>query len=154
MRITLVIDSLDECANEQDAKTILWLFAEAKDLTTVDFKIFVTSRPETPIRLGFRDMPEIMHQDLALQNIPRLIAKEDITIYLKHELLTIRKERQLPSQWPGEEKIAQLAEKSDCVFIYVSTACLFIRDSNWDPDEQLSFILQDDIHGRFANGKA
>lgn len=145
LRITLVIDALDECAHEQDVKSIIWLFAEAKDITTVDFKIFVTSRPETPIRLGFRDMPEIMHQDLALQNIPRLIIEKDITIYLRHELLTIRKERQLPSQWPGEEKIQQLAEKSDCLFIYVSTACLFIRDSNWHPDEQLSFILQDDI---------
>ena len=144
-RVTLVVDALDECAHEQDVEIILQLFAEAKDLSTVDFKIFVTSRPETPIRLGFRDMSEIIHQDLALQNIPRLIVKKDITVYLRHELLTIRKERQLSSQWPGEEKIKQLVEKSDCIFIYVSTACLFIRDLNWQPDEQLSVILQDDV---------
>ncbi|MCJ1346290.1 hypothetical protein MMC31_004505, partial [Peltigera leucophlebia] len=144
-RVTLVVDALDECAHEQDVAIILQLFAEAKDLSTVDFKILVTSRPETPIRLGFRDMPEILHQDLALQNIPRLIVEKDITVYLRHELLTIRKERQLSSQWPGEEKIKQLVEKSDCIFIFISTACLFIRDINWQPDDQLSVILQDDM---------
>ena len=145
LRVTLVVDALDECAHEQDIGIILRLFAEVKDLTAVDFKIFVTSRPEIPIRHGFRDMPEIIHQDLALQNIPRLIVEKDITVYLKHELVTIRKERQLPSQWPGEEKIKHIVEKSNCIFIYVSTACLFIRDFNWNPDEQLSVILQDDI---------
>lgn len=145
LRISLVVDALDECAHDQDVEIILRLFAEAKDLTAVNFKIFVTSRPETPVRLGFRDMPEIIHQDLSLQNIPRSIVEKDITVYLKHELLTIRKERQLTSQWPGEEKIKHLVDKSDCIFIYVSTACLFLRDSNWPPDEQLSIILQDDI---------
>ena len=71
-RLMLVVDALDECEDERDIKGILQLFAEAKDLTTVDFKVFVTSRPETPIRIGFRDMPEIIHQDRALHNIVTL----------------------------------------------------------------------------------
>lgn len=145
LRLMLVVDALDECEDEQDIKSILQLFAETKDLTTVDFKVFVTSRPETPIRTGFRDMPEIIHQDMALHDISRSVVEHEITVYLEQELLTIRRNRDLPSQWPGQEQIRLLVEKTNCIFIFIATACLFIRDLDWNPDEQLSVILRDDI---------
>lgn len=151
--LTLVVDALDECDHEQDIKTILQLFVEAKDVTTLDLKIFVTSRPETPIRIGFRDMPEIIYQDLALHHISRSIVEKDISVYLRYELEKVRKDRDLPSQWPGEENIKLLIQKSDCIFIYVATACLFVRDQDWHPDEQLSIILQDDTIGDSPTAK-
>ena len=80
--LNLVIDALDECENQMDIKLILQLFVEIKDFVTTDFGIFVTSRPETPIQLGFRDMPDIIHQDLILQNIPHSVVEYDITIFL------------------------------------------------------------------------
>ena len=51
--IILVIDALDECEDEQDARLIIRLFSQARDLNAqaVQMRIFVTSRPETPIRL-------------------------------------------------------------------------------------------------------
>lgn len=128
LRLILLVDALDECEDEQDIKTILQLFAETKDLATVDFKVFVTSRPETPIRVGFRDMPEIIHRDLALHDITRSIVEHDITVHLEHELLVIRRNHGLPPEWPGKEKMKLLVQKTDCIFIYIATACLFIRD--------------------------
>src|SRR6202034_692175 len=50
--ILLVIDALDECGNQDDIRLILRLLAGTTDLMTVKLRVFVTSRPETPIRLG------------------------------------------------------------------------------------------------------
>lgn len=147
LTLTLVVDALDECEHEEDMGTLLQLFIEAKDITTVNLKVFVTSRPETPIRIGFRDMPEIIYQDLILHDIPRSIVEHDICVYLTHELVAIRKERNLPSHWPNDDTTDLLVQKSNGLFIYISTACRFIRDKDWLPEEQLSLILQDDIVG-------
>lgn len=147
LTLTLVVDALDECEHEEDMGTLLQLFIEAKDITTVNLKVFVTSRPETPIRIGFRDMPEIIYQDLILHDIPRSIVEHDICVYLTHELVAIRKERSLPSHWPNDDTTDLLVQKSNGLFIYIATACRFIRDKDWLPDEQLSIILQDDIVG-------
>ena len=51
LTLTLVIDALDECEHEEDIGTLLQLFIEAKDITKANLKVFVTSRPETPIRI-------------------------------------------------------------------------------------------------------
>lgn len=147
LNLTLVVDALDECEHEEDIGTLLQLFIEAKDLTTVDLKVFVTSRPETPIRIGFRDMSEIIYQDLVLHDIPRSIIEHDICVYLTHELVNIRQERSLPSHWPSLEVVDLLIQKSSGLFIYIATACRFVRDKDWLPEEQLSLILQDDVVG-------
>ncbi len=147
LALTLVIDALDECEHEEDIGTLLQLFIEAKDLKAVNLKVFVTSRPETPIRIGFRDMSEIIYEDLVLHDIPRLIIEQDISVYLTHELVVIRKERNLPSHWPTHETMDILVQKSNGLFIYIATACRFVRDKDWLPDEQLSIILQDDVVG-------
>jgi hypothetical protein len=48
----LVIDALDECEGEKNVQIILRLLAEARSLKTVRLRIFLTSRPEIPIRNG------------------------------------------------------------------------------------------------------
>ncbi|MCJ1425618.1 hypothetical protein MMC29_003518 [Sticta canariensis] len=145
--LALVVDALDECEREEDIKLILQLFVEAKDLLTVKLKIFLTSRPETPIRLGFRDMPEIVHQDLILHDIPRSVVEHDIWVFLKHELNIIRTNRNLLDDWPADKQINLLVKKSDCLFIYIATVCRFIGDPNWLPPERLSLILESDATG-------
>jgi NACHT domain len=69
--LILVIDALDECDGDNDIRGILELLSEAETLETIQLRIFVTSRPETPIRLGFHKMPRILHYDLILHEIPR-----------------------------------------------------------------------------------
>ena len=41
-------------------------------------QVLVTSRPDTPIRLGFRDTSGIWHRDLVLNEVPREIVDCDI----------------------------------------------------------------------------
>jgi NACHT domain len=64
--LLLVVDALDECSNDEDVEAIVQLLAEARSLTTVRLRVFLTSRPEIPIRLGFRRTQDTDHQDFVL----------------------------------------------------------------------------------------
>jgi hypothetical protein len=59
--LVLVIDALDECDSDNNVREILRLLSKAKTLETVWLRIFLTSRPKTPIQLGFHKMPGILH---------------------------------------------------------------------------------------------
>lgn len=148
LTLIFVIDALDECDDEEKMKVILQLFVEAKNVAE-KLKILVTSRPETPIRLGFREMPEIIHQDLVLHDIPRSVVGHDIGVFVKEELRSFKNVR----GWPGDDKIEILVERSDCLFIYAATACRFIKDPDWSPEERLDLILQGDFVGESPTAK-
>jgi hypothetical protein len=137
--LILVIDALDECDGDNDVKGILQLFAEAKSLKPIQLRIFITSRPETPIRLGFRDMPGILHQDLVLNNVPPEIIDHDIAIYFRHELRNIEFSAQI---------IACLTEKACGLFIWAATACRFIKNGKLVASKRLSLILEGGKTGR------
>ena len=144
--LVLVIDALDECDDDNHIGAILRLLADAKDLENVQLRIFVTSRPETPIRLGFRNMPGILHRDLVLHNISRTIVDRDILIFFKHRLSEIRKAfDDLGDEWPGEQTINLLVSRAHGLFIYASTVCSFIEEGgeNWPPHELLRLALGD-----------
>lgn len=103
--------------------------------------MFWTSRREIPIRHGFSNMPDIIHQDLDLGEIPRQLAEHDISVYLKTEFERISGEHQL-SNWPGPGILGTLLEKCDMLFIYAFTICKFIGDRADSPKERLAIILQ------------
>ncbi|MCJ1421928.1 hypothetical protein MMC32_008295, partial [Xylographa parallela] len=150
--LSLVIDALDECENQEDVKLILQLFVETKGLAGVNFGIFVTSRPETPIRLGFREMPDIVHQDLVLQDIPRSVVEHDITVFLQYQLYQIGSKRDIQG-WPDETSIKLLVQASDCLFIYAATVCRFVGDPHWSPEQRLHLILQSEARGSRPTAK-
>ena len=150
--LNLVIDALDECENQKDIELILQLFVETKDFAGTNFGIFVTSRPETPIQLGFRDMPDIIHQDIILQDIPRSFVEHDITVFLKHEFRKIGLKYGLEG-WPDDLKIQLLVKASDRLFIYAATVCRFVGDLKWLPEQRLDLILQNDARGNQPTAK-
>jgi hypothetical protein len=113
--LIFVIDALDECESGESGeplRMILQLLTTVKDLKIVRVRVFITSRPETPIRLSFSKMPEIAHHDLMLHSVPQLVIEHDISIFLRHELVKISKKRALEKDWPGEEDIQKLVQKA------------------------------------------
>lgn len=138
--LNIVIDALDECDSEDDIRLILRLFTEIKDFKNVDLGIFITSRPEVVLRLGFNSMPEIIHQKLSLEGIPRHVMEHDISVLLNREFESMRLQHQL-QDWPSEDDRLSLLQRSDCLFIYAKTACRYIGDLDWDPKERLAEIL-------------
>ncbi|KAF8544656.1 NACHT and WD40 domain protein [Trichophaea hybrida] len=144
----LVVDALDECEGDDDIKLILRLLAELKTLDAIRLRVFITSRPETPIRFGFRTMPGAVHQDFVLHNISPSIIQHDISIFLQYKMEKTRRENNIPEGWPGDDIIKNLCERASGLFIYASTACRLIEDPLFNPDQSLSLILQDDYVGQ------
>ena len=140
--LIIVIDALDECDRKEDIQVILQLLARTKNLSPVSLRVFVTSRPDLPIRLGFKQMPNGTYQDLILHNIPKETIEHDISIFLEHELRVLSEQRSLPSDWPSKEQIQALVEMAIPLFIFASTACRYIGDERDNPKKRLEIFLQ------------
>ncbi|KAJ4855762.1 WD domain, g-beta repeat domain-containing protein [Trichoderma breve] len=147
--VSIVIDALDECDLEEDVRLMVLLLARAMDVTSVRLRFFITSRPELPIRLGFKSIGD-SYKELALHEIPKPDIKNDIAVYLEDQLkaivqhynMSVETRRQLPSQWPGSKDTERLVDMAIPLFIYAATACRFISDRRLGgPKEQLEIFF-------------
>jgi hypothetical protein len=138
----LIVDALDECDKEEHIRIILLLLAEARTLKTVRLRVFLTSRPEIPIRHGFYQISDANHQDFILHNISLLIVNHDISICLRYNLNLIASARSLGAGWPGEPIIERLVNKASGLFIWAATACRFIREGKRFATKRLDMILE------------
>ena len=138
----LIVDALDECDNEDHIRTILQLLAEARSLTTVRLRVFLTSRPEIPIRHGICAIPQAEHQDFILHNITPKIVNHDISLFLECNLGIIGQEWTLGADWPGEEVLRQLVLYACGLFIWAATTCRFIREGRQFARKRLDIILK------------
>jgi hypothetical protein len=138
----LVVDALDECDSEGDIRMILQLFTEARTLKTVRLRVFLTSRPEIPIRRGFYQIPAPERQDFVLHNISPLTVDHDIGIFLQHNLNFIAGERSLGAGWPDEQIVERLVNNASGLFIWAATACRFIREGKRFAAKRLDMILE------------
>jgi hypothetical protein len=150
LRIVVVVDALDECDREEDVTKIIQLLSQVKHCKSVRLKLFVTSRPELPIRLGFEYISG-KYNSLVLHQIPNPIVEHDISAFLEYELVRIRddfnksvtQDRQLPLDWPGQTKVQSLVRMAIPSFIFAATVCRFIKDRKCgEPEEQLAKIIQ------------
>lgn len=151
--MVLVVDALDGCEDD-DIGLIVQLLAQLRILRSVRFRVFVTSRPETPIRYSFNDISTANYRDFVLHNMFKSIVSCDISVFLRHELARIRKSRHLPIEWPDEKSISELTQASDGQFICAATICRFIGDKDSYPDDRLSFVLQRDYGRRIVEKTA
>jgi hypothetical protein len=142
--LVLIVDALDECEGEDDIRIIVQLLAEVRSLRNVRLRVFMTSRPEVPIRHGINQIPEAEHRDFILHNISPAIIDHDISIFLEYNLRIIRQERALAADWPGEHAIKCLVQNASGLFIWAATACRFIREGRKFASKRLSIILQGD----------
>jgi hypothetical protein len=85
----VIIDALDECEREENIRVILQLLTQTKNIKPVSLQVLVTSRPELPIRLGFKQMSDGTYQDLVLHEISKRIIEHDIRLFLEHKLKEI-----------------------------------------------------------------
>lgn len=150
----IVFDALDECEGEDDVQLILRLLPQLNVLKKVKVRIFVTSRPETAIRAGFRQMSKDTHRDFSLHDIDQLITQQDIFTFLSHGLEEIRNEYGIQQGWPGDRSIQLLAENARGLFIHAATACRFIRTSKYaiTPEGRLDDLLQAPVNAKSPDG--
>jgi hypothetical protein len=137
----LIVDALDECDNNGNIDIIIKLLGEARTLNTARLRIFLTSRPEIPIRNGFIQIPDAEHQNFVLHHISPSIVDRDIAVFFEHHFKLIGQENDLDTSWPGKEVIQQLIEAAGGLFIWAATACRFIREGLF-VDERVQFLLE------------
>jgi hypothetical protein len=137
-----VIDAMDECQSVADITLILQLLVEAQSLKKVRLRVFLTSRPDTPIRHVFDQISEEKHRHIVLHSISTLVINHDISLFLEHNLRIIRQELTLGADWPGEVVLRQLVLCACGLFIWASTACRFIRDGKQVARKRLDKLLK------------
>ncbi|EXA28958.1 hypothetical protein FOVG_19473 [Fusarium oxysporum f. sp. pisi HDV247] len=155
--IVMVIDALDECDQDADIRLLINIFSQVKTLRP-HLRVFLTSRPELPIRLGFSDV-QGSYQDLVLHEIPAQIVEHDIVVFLNDEFekirhdfnMTVGDERKLPLDWPGGPTVQSLAQMAVRLFIFAATVCRFIGDRKRDsPPVQLRKVLDYESKGHVS----
>jgi hypothetical protein len=147
---TLVIDALDECEGENDIRTILQLVADGRSLKTSRLRVFLTSRPEVPIRNGFIYIPSAQHRDFVLHDISPVTVNHDIRIFLEHNLHMLSEELSFADGWPGVHIIDRLVQDASGLFIWAATACRFIKDGRNFAEGRLAMVLKDDCADNFS----
>ncbi|PYH76604.1 NACHT and WD40 domain protein [Aspergillus uvarum CBS 121591] len=137
--ILIVIDALDECDGDKDQQLILNCLFKMQEIKSVHLRVFLTSRPELPVRNGFDKNKN--HHNLILQELPKSVIEHDIRLFFESKLLAIQKERSLSPEWPGSEKIEKLVAMAIPLFIFAATICRFVGERKWRPEQQLEKIL-------------
>jgi WD40 repeat protein len=138
----LVVDAIDECADENHIHIILQLLAEAQSLPNRMLRIFITSRPETPIRHGLRQISGLQYRNSVLHTISPAVVEADIARYLQHNLGITAEKLYLSPQWPSKETIDILVQKAAGLFVWASTACRFISEGKRFAERRLNLILE------------
>ncbi|KAL2864135.1 WD domain protein [Aspergillus lucknowensis] len=138
-RLVIVVDALDECDHDNDIQVILQLLPRVQEVHSICLRFFITSRPELPIRLGFR---AIGHRNLILHEVPMSIIEHDISMFLEDKLGSIRHKRSLSSDWPGYVTVRTLVTMSVPLFIFAATICRLLEDHNLDPEQCLTEVLK------------
>ncbi|KAH7200625.1 hypothetical protein BKA60DRAFT_469988 [Fusarium oxysporum] len=155
--VVMVIDALDECDQEADIRLLINIFSQAKTLRP-HLRVFLTSRPELPIRLGFSEV-QGSYQDLVLHDIPAQVVEHDIIVFLDDEFqkirhdfnMTVGDERKLAPDWPGRSIVQSLAQMAVPLFIFAATVCRFVGDRKRDsPPIQLRKVLDYESKGHVS----
>lgn len=139
----MVIDALDECEHDKDVRNIIGLLPLLQNAKAVRLRVFLTSRPELPISLGFSKIANHDYQDLALHEIPEEVTEHDIHLFLQDRFAKIKHDRNISQDWPGDGIIRELVTMSVPLFISAATVCRYIGDSKLEPKSRLAELLAD-----------
>ncbi|KAL5365099.1 WD40 repeat-like protein [Aspergillus floccosus] len=139
----VVIDALDECEHDKDIRNIIRLLPLLQKARSIHLRVFLTSRPELPVSLGFLEIGDRAYQDLALHEIPEDVTERDIHLFLQDRFAKIRRDKNISQDWPGDNVIQELVRISVPLFISAATVCRYIENSKWEPKLRLRELLND-----------
>ena len=120
--VWVLIDALDE-ANGEDGNKISQTLARHMDRMPRWLKFIITSRDDSKVRLPLQNyQPQV----LDLEDYVNAQNKEDMLLYLH---------RELNGMHPSEEQIAQIMQKSQGVFLYLSLCVNGVVEGTYSLDK-------------------
>ena len=125
----IIVDALDECKDNEPASAILSILSRYVDQIPA-VKFFITGRPESRIRSGFRlESLAPITEVLKLHEVKPEAVDRDIELFFRTQLTSLAKNRSdfdLTKDWPSSSDIEVLCRKAAGFFIYASTVVKFI----------------------------
>jgi len=136
----IVIDALDECADNEPQSAILSVMGRfAEEIPKVKF--FITGRPEPRIQSGFRlKLLQPLTETFILHMVDHSVVNTDIQQFLKTELSELAHRSQLTG-WPSDKHINLLCQRATGLFIYAVATVKFLDHKVHTPEEQLKKII-------------
>jgi hypothetical protein len=137
--VVLVIDGLDECGSETDRKALMQALSKGFSDLPSFMRVIVVSRPETDIEDALSSHEAVHPYRLDIDSVA---TQEDISEFLRHRFSNIRRIMRhsgLGADWPGDDKTRSLTNSAGGLFVWASTACLYIE--SYDPDERLNELI-------------
>jgi hypothetical protein len=142
--IVVIIDALDDCGDAQSREALLQcLRAEIKTPSLPSwFKLLITSRPTHDIRLALNGAHQLPIELSSEYN------RRDLHMYVEDRMLDLVEifDDDLPSEWPGRERIGKIEELSQGLFQWVHHLHKFIEVGT-DQEERLDLVLSTNFHG-------
>jgi hypothetical protein len=141
----IVLDALDECSDGDLLMEVVRVLGDAFSTTRrLPLRFLVTSRPEEHIRNTFaRPGMQSKTCSVALQDFS---AHDDIRVFLQSHFADILRDhkvllKDVPKPWPSNAVLEELVEKSEGLFIYVSTLVKYVgQGDDGLPDEKLEAV--------------
>jgi hypothetical protein len=137
--VVVMLDGLDECGTVKQREALLELLARDTVKLPRFVRIIVTSQAHLDIQRFFENKPHILSFEL---DITTPANREDVVAYIRHRVALIRVRNEslsLPSNWPGEERVQALADRSHGVFGWLKAVIDYVDGQ--DPDDLLNGIL-------------
>jgi len=141
----IVIDGLDECGGDAGLlQALIRLLVIATTTYQLPFRVLFASRPEPHIQQTFESSPiRGKTYRLALRDFS---ARDDVRKFLRSGLSNIcemQKDlmRDVPRPWPSQRDLEVLVDRSEGLFIYVSTVVKFVADRNGLPQQKLQVAM-------------
>ena len=138
----IVIDALDECKDEEPASAILSVLGRlVAEVPLVKF--FVTGRPESRIRKGFR-LPLLAKATdvFVLHDVEPSQVNNDIQLFFRQSFKELKDHRCDLDGWPTGEEQDVLCQRAAGLFVYAVATVRFIDQRNTNPKRQLDRLLQ------------
>jgi NACHT domain len=139
--IVLVIDALDECGSERDLTSLMQALSKGFEVLPPFIRVIMTSRQERVIKNTLASHPAVCSYDLDTNS---MATKKDILTFLRHHLSEIPHDRQevhFESNWPDERMLTALSERAADLFVWASTAYLYIKEG-YDPPSRLDELIK------------
>ena len=139
----VIIDALDECADEDPQSAILSVMGRLVERIP-NVKFFITGRPEPRIQSGFRlVLLRPLTDVFVLHEVEPSVINTDIRLFLKHGLSELAERRGIErGVWPTDEHLDLLCERAGGLFVYAVATLKFLDHTFARPSKQLDIIIR------------